>query len=99
MEYVETASEQELRAVLLALCKDASVEKQIKRHLKQLRRAEAKASKSGEKRKAIGPFFICVRCDDSFNEDNNNSKACTYHPGKSAPGKESKIQVLLTDTT
>ncbi|KAK2598345.1 hypothetical protein N8I77_011765 [Diaporthe amygdali] len=68
MDIVDTASAEELRAVVLALCKDGSIERQIVNHLVKLRGARAEASKTGEKRKASDPFFICVRCGDSFRE-------------------------------
>lgn len=96
MDIVDTASAEELRAVVLALCKDGSIERQIVNHLVKLRGARAEASKTGEKRKASDPFFICVRCGDSFSEETNHSKACTYHHGKSALETGGKSQFLLT---
>lgn len=84
MDLVQSASADELRAVVLALCKDSSVCIRIETHLKKLRDARANASKTGEKRKASDQFFICVRCNESFCEEANHSKACTYHHGKCA---------------
>lgn len=86
MDIVITATEQELRAVVLALCKDTPTQTRIVGHIKKLRDAQASAPKTGDKRKAPGSFFICVRCGESFSEESNNSKACTYHHGKYASG-------------
>lgn len=97
MDYVETASEAELRAIVLALCKDGRIERQVMNHIKKLRAADKNARKAGVKRKASSPFFICVRCGESFHEEANHSKACTYHHGKSASEARSKPRVLLTD--
>ncbi|KAJ0107451.1 hypothetical protein J7T55_007640 [Diaporthe amygdali] len=82
MNIVESASAEELRAVVLALCKDTAVTSQIVGHIKKLRAAKAYAPKPGEKRKASDQAFICVRCGETFSEKANNSKACTYHYGK-----------------
>lgn len=84
MDIVHNASADELRAVVLALCQDSSVCIQIETHLRKIRDARADVSKTGEKRKASDQFFICVRCDESFSEETNHSKACTYHHGKCA---------------
>ncbi|KAG8159973.1 hypothetical protein KVR01_010610 [Diaporthe batatas] len=82
MDLVQEASADELRAIVFALCKDASIEKKFAAHFKQLRAAEANAAKTGEKRKASDQFFICVRCGETFSEESNSSKACTYHHGE-----------------
>lgn len=85
MDIVESASGDELRAVVLALCKDTPVMLRVVDHIKKLRDAQANASKTGEKRKASDQVFICVRCGEAFSEEANHSKACTYHHGKCAP--------------
>lgn len=88
MDIVESASEEELRAAVLALCKDTMVMLRIVGHIQRLRAAEVNSSKTGEKRKASDKFFICVRCGETFSEEANDSKACTYHHGKCASGLE-----------
>lgn len=84
MDIVQQASAEELRAVVLALCKDTRVMMRVVGHIKRLREAEANAPKTGQKRKAEAQFFICVRCEETFSEGANHSKACAYHFGKCA---------------
>lgn len=101
MDIVESASGDELRAVVLALCKDTPVMLRVVSHIKKLRDARANASKAGEKRKASDQFFICVRCGESFSEEANDSKACTYHHGKCASGlgrRDDWPNLMLTST-
>lgn len=101
MDLVYEASADELRAVVFALCKDASISSKFASHLQKLRDAQANAAKTGEKRKASDQFFICVRCGEPFSEESNNSKACTYHHGKSASsggGVGSPPSLLLTES-
>jgi len=101
MDLIEEASADELRAVVLALCKDTSVQIRIAAHLKKLRDAQSNAAKTGQKRKAEEQFFICVRCGESFSEESNNSKACTYHHGECDSGparRQHGLLSLLTST-
>lgn len=86
MDIIQGASAEELRAAVLALCKDTSVMVRLAGHIQKIRAAEANAPKTGEKRKASDQFFICVRCGETFSEEANHSKACTYHHGKCASG-------------
>lgn len=100
MDIVQEASAEELRAVVLALCKDTPVMLRVVEHIKKLREAEANAPKTGEKRKASDQFFICVRCGETFSEEANHSKACTYHHGKCASGlgrRGDRTDLLLTN--
>ncbi|KAH8771003.1 hypothetical protein F5883DRAFT_551649 [Diaporthe sp. PMI_573] len=96
MDLIEEASADELRAVVLALCKDTSVQIRIEVHLKKLRDAQSNAAKTGQKRKAEEQFFICVRCGETFNEEANHSKSCTYHHGKCASSGGYRPSTLLT---
>lgn len=101
MDIVESASGDELRAVVLALCKDTPVMLRVVDHIKKLRDAHANASKTGEKRKASDQVFICVRCGEAFSEEANDSKACTYHHGKCASGlgrRDDWPNLMLTNT-
>lgn len=84
MDIVDSATGDELRAVVLALCKDTSVMLRAVSHIKKLREAQADTAKTGDKRKASDQVFICVRCGEAFSEEANDSKACTYHHGKCA---------------
>lgn len=101
MDIVQSASEEELRAAVLAICKDTSVMVRLAGHIQKLRAAERDAPKTGEKRKASDQFFICVRCGETFSEEANHSKACTYHHGKCASGlarREGWPNLMLTIT-
>lgn len=101
MDIVQSASAGELRAAVLALCKDTSVMVRLAGHIKKIRAAEANAPKTGEKRKASDQFFICVRCGETFSEQANHSKACTYHHGKCASGQARpghRLNLMLTNT-
>lgn len=100
MDIVESASAEELRAAVLALCKDTPVMLRLVGHIQKLRAAEANASKTGEKRKPSDQVFICVRCGETFSEEANDSKACTYHHGKCASvlkGREDWLILMLTN--
>ena len=43
---------------------------------------------NSRKRKAEGKLSICVRCLDSFDEEDNHKYACRYHPGEREPDFE-----------
>lgn len=86
IDCIQEASEGDLRAVVLALCKDARTEKRVLTRLDKLNKlrntqTSLDTTNPGTKRKASEAIFICVRCNEAFSEENNHSKACTYHHG------------------
>ncbi|ROW11888.1 hypothetical protein VPNG_04988 [Cytospora leucostoma] len=81
MDHIQRASEDELRAIVLALCKDSRTERRVLAYLGKLRKLKHAQASSGTKRKATEEVFICVRCNEAFSEDTNHRKACTYHDG------------------
>ncbi|WZH40510.1 uncharacterized protein QYS62_001443 [Fusarium acuminatum] len=72
------ASEQQLRAILLALCDDSSVRALAENHYRALKAADDPST--GLKRKAADDLFVCVQCDEAFTEESNTETSCWYHP-------------------
>jgi hypothetical protein len=75
------ASEQQLRAILLALCDDSSVRALAENHYRALKAADDPST--GLKRKATDDLFVCVQCDEAFTEESNTETSCWYHLGLS----------------
>lgn len=74
------APEQQLRAILLALCDDRSTRALAENHYRALKAADNPST--GLKRKATD-LFVCVQCDEAFTEESNTETSCWYHPGLS----------------
>lgn len=87
MVSLDKVPERHLRAVLDALCKEASVETKVKNMLEQLQRVEkmlspedSRGSKTaGVKRKPDELVQICIHCDEAFCDETNSPTACTSH--------------------
>jgi hypothetical protein len=73
------APEQQLRAILLALCDDRSVRARAENHYRALKAADNPST--GLKRKAANDLFVCVQCDEAFTQEDNTETSCRYHPG------------------
>lgn len=75
------APEQQLRAILLALCDDRSTRALAENHYRALKAADNPST--GLKRKAADDLFVCVQCDEAFTQESNTETSCWYHPGLS----------------
>ncbi|KAI1122576.1 hypothetical protein F5Y10DRAFT_71377 [Nemania abortiva] len=85
MERLTNMSEAKAKSILLAFCSDDSaLERRALQFLDQLDSLE-KSRTAGTKRKASSAIKICVQCQDAFDEDDNNDKACRYHDGELEP--------------
>lgn len=73
LSWIWAAPDRHVRAILLSVCDDDYV-----RQLAQDRRRQFEQSSDKT------PSF-CVQCDTVFDEDDNDSKACAYHPGGTHP--------------
>lgn len=85
---IESAPEEFVRAVLIALCHKDSPKEKTMQYLETLesRQAEDDSSKKQSQRnkgKATSKLRICVQCEDTFREDENGPEDCPYHPGSS----------------
>lgn len=83
LKAITSADEASLRAVLLALSaeSDDTRDKISDRLLSIEYFNSSTPSTAGVKRKAPSPVYICRRCGDAFDEDNNR-KSCLFHSGK-----------------
>lgn len=85
---IESAPEEFVRAVLIALCQNYSQERKAKEYFASLESKQAE-DESGtkesqrNKRKRTSKIRICVQCKDAFKEEENEPEACPYHPGSS----------------
>ncbi|KAM0292246.1 hypothetical protein ACHAO9_003219 [Fusarium lateritium] len=87
------APEQQLRAILLALCDSSSVRSRAENHYRALKAADNPST--GLKRKAANDLFVCVQCDEAFSQEDNTETSCWYHPG--ARGKKTDAAVGSLD--
>jgi hypothetical protein len=91
MDALSYASDGTIRAILTAVCDDRVVKSKALEYLKLLEPHALEAAKSGnatQKRKHAG-LSICVQCDQPFDEQDNRTRDCHYHPGWSPlPGGE-----------
>ncbi len=84
MEAFDWATDQAVRAVLIALCDDMSVRRKA---LEYLDKVEPKAWANAipisvtHKRKAHPGLRICIQCGDAFDETDNATQDCAYHSG------------------
>ncbi|KAI1761370.1 hypothetical protein GGR53DRAFT_469369 [Hypoxylon sp. FL1150] len=83
------APENVVRAILIALCSDADINRKANGYLKKITsKTASEASKSSDatetnarKRKASVDVSICVQCQQPFYKDENNAQACKFHNG------------------
>ncbi|KAJ3521682.1 hypothetical protein NM208_g13182 [Fusarium decemcellulare] len=81
------APEQQIRAILLALCEDQKVRRHALEHYEALQAAAS--SETSLKRKAKDDLFVCVQCGEAFTNDENHKEACCYHWGELEPDYDS----------
>ena len=80
--FIASSSENQLRAVLFALCEDSDIDREANRLFVLLQNKEAarKLHNVGTKRKATD-LQICMRCKDAFDPEDTPKKGCHYHDG------------------
>ncbi|KAI1111529.1 hypothetical protein F5Y14DRAFT_424854 [Nemania sp. NC0429] len=98
---IESAPEEFVRAVLVALCHDYDQRGKIMEYLSTLEYRQAEdyhySDESSDeksvqnKAKAPSPFRICVRCEDAFREEENRPDVCPYHPGELYVNEDSDV--------
>jgi len=90
MDIIKRADDHSVRAVLLYLCNDMQNRAKALSLLANLEKAQnvqiqpAASSAGRPKRKATKHLWVCVRCDDVFDEDNNGDQGCQFHDGINA---------------
>lgn len=83
LDKVLKAPEQQLRAILRAVCDDEDARKKAIKHYHALQEfVPIYTSTESAKRKAKSEVHICVQCDEPFLEEDNRFGDCYYHPGK-----------------
>lgn len=82
MDSITSASGENAKIVLNALCADNSVLRaRAKKLLEDVDTLASVSAKQGTKRKAESIIQICVKCQEAFYEDENSDRACRYHSG------------------
>jgi hypothetical protein len=82
MDAIRNASDQTVRAILVALCEDSAVYQKALDYLGKLEAQAKDLMPSNGKRKATARLSICVQCESSFDEDDNGSEDCQHHLGE-----------------
>lgn len=79
---IDSATEMELRAIGLAMSDaDEDVKKRLLESLHVLS-IFGELQGTETKKNIIGILSKCTRCNQHFQEGDNNAQSCTYHPGK-----------------
>lgn len=77
---IQNASEQELRTVLANLCRASDNTRRKAAELFDQCERASNVQTVGKMPPAT--LYICLNCEDEFEEAWNGPKACCYHPGK-----------------
>ena len=84
MDALSRASDSTIRAILTALCDNSAVRSKALKLLQMLEpKAITTAGNPITKLKATSGLSICVQCGEPFDENDNTTKDCHYHSGKS----------------
>lgn len=79
---IEQASKDELKAIVLYLCKDSNTRDVVTEQLSKVRDLELKEYKTAArlpKREPSVKIYVCINCDQPFTEETNDGLVCCYH--------------------
>ncbi|KAI5921847.1 hypothetical protein F4810DRAFT_676138 [Camillea tinctor] len=81
MNQIANAPDDLVRAALIALCNKPSNKNKALDYINKMTALKGDAAAVGQKRKRESPVKICIKCEDSFYEEDNGPKACLFHDG------------------